>query len=439
MRVVGVRRFALEVQQINEPIFDTPLFLQSIGGSAARATGLGGASYPQFAATGALSLGPQIGKAPPAVEFDGSLTLALSTPWRWSASGVAKVDGFELAHGELTYTSGGLVSLTGSVEVSIRGYGLAAAITSQTFFEAAGNYNINATGQVKLGAFGTLTGQVVFSNKGFAACAPVTFGGSTFAIGWGVLADGTQQVLHDSCDLGAYTTTAAAAAVVPAGQPITVPGHRPGKLEVIAVQGGSAPPAVSVTAPGLSLAARAGASVRDDLGAIVPDSGTDVTYVLLGGAGAARYTLTSSNTTITSVHQAMSLPRVAVHGTIRLLSRGRRQLIFRQTPAPGQRLMIYEVGGGMADLLATSAHATGRIAYVPKAGLSAKRTLVGVTVGPSAQPARRPYSPATGSRTRPRRRSAQLRCAGDGSHGSAKRAQRATSWPLRWRTARPTP
>jgi hypothetical protein len=88
--------------------------------------------------------------------------------------------------------------------VTIRGYGFSAAIGPGTFFQVGGNYNIDATGTVTLGPLGSATGEVVFSNNGFAACATI----DGFAVGCGVLANGTQERFASTCNMGPYEATA---------------------------------------------------------------------------------------------------------------------------------------------------------------------------------------------------------------------------------------
>jgi hypothetical protein len=383
-----VRSFAISVQKINEPLFATGWLLQSIGGSATSATTAGGVAYSQFAGNIGVTFGPQTLKNPAALELDGSMTLALSNPWVLTAEGSATLYSFTLANAKVTYTQGGLIQLEGSVQASIKGYGFSAAVTQPTLFQAGGRYNITATGEVDLGSFGTLTGTVVFSDKGYAACAPITLGGSTWSIGWGVLADGTQTTLDDSCDMSQFTETATPSRAPAPGTALHVSLARDPGLRLLAVHGATAVPAVTLTGPnGLRIQSGMSRVVRSARGLAAPDSSTDTTYLLLPDTPAGRYTLLSSNTTITSVQTAPSLPPVSVQIGTRELRNGRRELTYQQTVTPGQSLDLYDQGtNGTGGLLLRTARARGTLLYTPQPGLGANRDILAITIAPSGQP-----------------------------------------------------
>ena len=380
--VIGccVRQFALAVQDINKEIPDTPLFLQTIGGSASSKTTPGGVSYPAFAGNVALTLGPQTGQTPPAVSFDGGLELDLSPQWTLTATGVATIDSFPLAHAKVMYTEGGTIQLEGGVDVTIRGYGFSAAIGPGTFFQVGGNYNIDATGTVTLGPLGSATGEVVFSNNGFAACATI----DGFAVGWGVLANGMQEPFASTCNMGPYEATASSVRARAAGAALRFSLGAHNGQRLIAVHGADAAPQVALTGPdGISLTGGAEASETRD-GLIVPDPTSDTTYVILGRSPAGSYSVTSTNTAITSVSIASSLPPVSVSVHTRSLRDGKRQLSYSQRTAPGQYLELLEQGSrGNDRLLLRTTRAQGQLIYTPRVGLGPTRTIRAITVANS--------------------------------------------------------
>lgn len=374
--VIGccIRQFALDVQDINKEIPDTPLFLQSIGGSASSQTTSGGVTYPAFAGDVALTLGPQTGEAPPAVGFDGGLELDLSPQWSLTATGKATVESFPLAKAKVKYTEGGTIELDGDVTVTIRGYGLSVAIKPGTFFQVGGNYNIDATGSVTLGALGSAEGEAVFSNNGYAACA--TFHG--LVLGWGVPANGTPEPFAGSCNMGPYEATESSARAAGAALHFSIGAHDGARL--IAVHGASAAPQLTLTGPGLSLVGGAGASETSS-GLIVPDPTDNTTYVILRRSPAGNYSVTARNTAITSVSVASSLPPVSVSVHTRSLPDGKRRLTYSQRTAPGQHLELFEQGTpGNDRLLVSTSRAHGQLTYRPAVGLGSARAIRAITV-----------------------------------------------------------
>ena len=374
--VIGccIRQFELDVQDINKEIPDTPLFLQTINGSAKPATTPGGISYPVFAGNVALTIGPQTGQAPPAVGFDGGLELDLSPQWSLTATGKATVESFPLANAKVKYTEGGTIELNGDVTVTIHGYGLSAAIVPGTFFQVGGNYNIDATGSVTLGSLGSAEGEAVFSNNGYAACATI----DGLVLGWGVPTNGTPEPFAGSCDMGPYEATESSAHAAGAALHFSLGAHHGQRL--IAVHGTSAAPQLTLTGPGLSLVGGAGANETPS-GLIVPDPTDNTTYVILRRSPAGNYSVTAQNTAITSVSIADSLPPVAVSVHTRSLPDGKRRLTYSQRTAPGQHLELFEQGTpGNDRLLLSTTRARGQLTYTPAVGLGSSRTIRAITI-----------------------------------------------------------
>jgi YVTN family beta-propeller protein len=291
-----IRQFAVTAQDLNEPIPGTPLFLQSIGGSAHSGKNPSGTFYPIIVGDAAVSIGPKVRRSPAAVQLAGSLTLALSEPWTLSVEGNATVASLPLIDGKATYTSEPPgVQLQGKIQATIRGYGLSAEITPKTFFQGTESFNVDAIGTVTLGELAA-QGEVVFSNNGFAACATINNPFASYSLGWGELADGTQTVFAGTCDMGPYSATMSSARARAAGTPFTLSLGAHHGPRLLAVHGAGAAPALTLAGPsGLSLDGVAGVS-QTPMGLVIPDPSRDTTFVILNRSPAGTYTLTSTRT-----------------------------------------------------------------------------------------------------------------------------------------------
>lgn len=153
------------------------------------------------------------------------------------------------------------------------------------------------------------------------------------------------------------------------------------RQHLIAVHGAGAAPQVALTGPdGISLTGGVEASETRN-GLIVPDPTSETTYVILGRSPAGNYSVTSTNTAITSVSIASSLPPVSVSVHTRSLPYGKRQLSYSQRTAPGQHLELLEQGSrGNDRLLLRTTRAHGQLIYTPRVGLGPTRTIRAITV-----------------------------------------------------------
>ncbi len=379
-----LRKLTYAVQNLNRPIGDTPLFLQKLGGEFSRETGTVAGrqqTYLKLAGVAGLSLGPTLPFIDqPAVTFDGTASLSWSDPWVLEASGQASLLQFPLEDGKVTYTSGVGAVLTGHVDETIAGYGLSAQITN-TFFAGRSQFNIEGTGLTNWPLLGSQATNVIFSNKGFAACSEMhgRFGDSAY--GWGVDSSGHLQVLAGMCDLGPYRVTSAAAHATAAGTPRDVMLAAHSGMRLLAVHGAGGAPNVTVTGPaGLHLVGGPNGT-RTATGIVIVDKAHATTYVLLPGGPAGRYTITSSDRTITGVGEADSLPPAHPRVTSRPAPGGRRVLSWSQHTAPGQQLELFEQGaGGTGRLLVTTVRARGHLTYAPQLGIGGKRSILAVTL-----------------------------------------------------------
>ncbi len=394
-----LRALSIGLQDINKPIPDTPLYLQSIGG-AVKAGGSATAPYVTVTGTAGVSVGPSFEDFPAIVALDGSLSLTLADPWKLTVAGKATVGSFPLANGAATYTEGKGVSLEGTIDASIEGYGFMAQVMPSTFFQGTTSFNIDALGTVEFGLLGSAQGEVVFSNHGLAACATVKTPVESFEVGWGELAGGTVQPFVGVCNMGPYSSTltehpALDARASAAGSAVRVPLGRHAGQRLVAVRGDGAAPEITIGGPhGFALAGGTAATEGRD-GLIIPDPSNDTTYVMLKGVAPGVYTVTSANTAITSVSTADSLPPVSISVRTRVLRGGKRRLTYAQRTAPGQQLELFEQGNGGSDrLLLQTSRAHGQLTYTPAVGLGTKRTIRAITIAnglPRADQTLAPY------------------------------------------------
>ena len=75
------------------------------------------------------------------------------------------------------------MTLDGSVQATIAGYGLSAAIRN-TFFQGRTQFNVEAAGDIVLPLLGSQHAEAIFSTKGFAACSEVHSPAGDYALGW---------------------------------------------------------------------------------------------------------------------------------------------------------------------------------------------------------------------------------------------------------------
>jgi YVTN family beta-propeller protein len=394
-----LRSLSIGLQDINKPIPDTPLYLQSIGG-AVQAGGAATVPYVTVTGTAGVSVGPSFEDFPAIVALDGSLSLTLADPWKLTVAGKATVGSFPLVNGKATYTEGEGVSLEGSIDATIEGYGFMAQVTPSTFFQGTTSFNIDALGTVELGLLGSAQGEVVFSNHGLAACATIKTPFETYEAGWGELAGGTVQPFVGTCNMGPYSSTlteppAMGARTSAAGGAVRLPLTSHAGQRLVAVRGEGAAPELTIRGPhGFALAGGTAASEGRD-GLIIPDPNNDTTYVMLKGVAAGVYTVTSSNTTIASISTADSLPPVSVVVKTRMLPGGKRRLTYAQRTAPGQQLELFEQGKAGSDrLLLRTSRAHGQLTYTPAVGFGAKRAIRAITLAhglPRADQTLAPY------------------------------------------------
>ena len=230
-----VTKLALEASELQKPIAEG-LFLQRLGGSFSSCVGTDKQVGGQLTASAGVSVGPRV-KIPPILDgepisLDGTATLSLCEPESVNITGAGKIVEVPIGNVRAKYVwSTGRIDLTGNLGYSVGGFGFQASVTNAFVDVPHDTWNVAATGQLRLPYItgGVLNGEgdVVLSSNGLAAC----FGspGARYGIAkhWGE----DLQTFSNSCDVGPYSASAAAARAASA-ESFSVRPHE--RLKVIA-------------------------------------------------------------------------------------------------------------------------------------------------------------------------------------------------------------
>ncbi len=316
-----VTKLALEASELQKPIAEG-LFLQRLGGSFSSCVGTDKQVGGQLTASAGVSVGPRV-KIPPILDgepisLDGTATLSLCEPESVNITGAGKIVEVPIGNVRAKYVwSTGRIDLTGNLGYSVGGFGFQASVTNAFVDVPHDTWNVAATGQLRLPYItgGVLNGEgdVVLSSNGLAAC----FGspGARYGIAkhWGE----DLQTFSNSCDLGPYSASAAAARAASA-ESFSVRPHE--RLKVIAVHGAGAPPKVSLNGPaGEQITAPAdGSGLRTSRALLIQDPTTNTTYVVLFSPSAGQWSVTPEPGTPApeSIRTADALPAVRVKAHI---------------------------------------------------------------------------------------------------------------------------
>ena len=374
----------LEVDGLNKPIPDTPLFLQKVGGDLL--------FQPRFGFTLLIggSLGPRVrgkllmdidgtmqggelvsdctaGRDPSKLEFTAKLTpLAVL-----EANGLAKAD---LTFRTCLYTGTvPAMELTGKAKIDFLG-GVLGYEGSQTGFITTGGANLEGSVKLRIPALPDLNGQAIISTTGIAACADLTF----FEGGFGYAFGGSQPpAAFSGCDLAPFRVTASAAALlartavatrVPAGLPHAA----------FAARSRTGAPRVKVTGPGgfKVTSPRGGRALRSRRVVIVPVKHENTTYVIVNDPrpGSWKVESVERGKPLTRVAFASGLDKPKVK--VKLRKSGRRMVLtYTLRAMPGQKVTFSERGGGVARTIGRARGRKGKLTFTPTGGTPRRRTI----------------------------------------------------------------
>jgi hypothetical protein len=372
----------------------------------------------------ALGAGPSLPKLGQLVRLAGTVDFTAGTPSELRLRGRSRIGP---ATGTASYTtsSTGRQTFDGTAAVDLRpDIGVSAGVKGviqQSWFVVQGAARARVLNV-------SLQGDGLFSNVGLAACVPVkppTKSTAAFRVGFGFrFADERLDLMAGSCDVAPWSPIplggkAGSSARAAQGAPVTAFDLRdalPGM--VLAIEGASAPPSVTVTGPG-GMRATTPAGGGESGGVLfLRDEATNTTYVAVAAPRAGRWTLTlePGSSPVAAVRRGDGLPAPRVKA--RVTGKGhRRTLHWTIRAIPGQVVRFAEEGRGAAAAIATSRKARGSARFAPADGPAGRRSIVAVveqagmarqriTAGRYTAPA--PQRPAKPKRLALRRRGSTL-------------------------------
>jgi len=372
-----LRKIGLQQSNLNRHI-GRGVFLQRYGGTF-ECVSEGGDLLLKLAGNGGVSAGPRIAIGSfetEAISIDGTATLSLPITggdFSFEIEGIGKVVEFPVTQQKITYKPPATVGLTGTLDLTIGGYG--GVFTYGQSFVSPTAFNIEATGTAQISGFVTAA-EAVFSSTGFAVCA----GPAGLRVGFGRAWGASLQGFSGVCDVGPFRTAATARAAQGGVHRFTVGAERP--LTVLAAKGRGAPPKVVVAGPGgVKVQTPAGPqalSTKDVI--VVQDDGADTTFVVLRRPAAGDWSISTvdGSSVLAGVRLARGLPPLRL--TAKVSGRGsRRVLDWKATGLGGQRLQFVERSGRAAALLTTTRKSSGRLRFTPDPALGANRTIQAVS------------------------------------------------------------
>jgi len=376
-------RAGLTVDGLNQPIPDTPLFLQRLDGDLALSpfgfkVGAGATLGPRVKGKQLFTLDGTIGS--------GSLITALDCPGGtdpFKLEGKAKLAPLEdierrgIAKVEITASTCGYVGERFGQEMTLAGKvdffgGAVGYESSQSGFVGTAGANLEGSATVRLPLLPDLAGKAVVSTTGIAACGSLNF----LQAGWGFRWGDARPEPFTGCDLSPYRAFASAAATAAATTRAVHVGRGLPHL-ALALSSAAGAPRVTVNGPGgVVLRTPVGRALRTRHAIIVPFLANHTTYVLIDNPRAGTWRVRSDRA-ITRARLAHGLPRPKV--TARVRKRGRsRVLVYTVKPVAGQRVRFAERGRGLDHDLGAGRGRRGTLTLHLRAGAPARRTIVAV-------------------------------------------------------------
>ena len=378
---------------IDKEIPDTPFFLQKIDGDLVFKPDFG------VSATVGVTFGPRVEGKQVAV-LEGNLTSGVLVSSSDCPNGLDpfKIEGkLKLAKLDFTDT---LVKLEGTERTCtysgpIKGADASAKITAEfggstgitdmgveattSGFIGQTGFNQEGTATLKLPLVPAITGSMIFSNQGIAACGKFN---AAFQGGIGYRWGASPPSLFSGCDLSPFRTTALPAGdgrarTAAASQALSVPNGLP--VAAFSASAAGRAPRIRVSGPrGESFRSPATGATINDRVVIIPDAAQDTTYVVVTRPSAGRWTVHSLDSAVrlTRVAVANGLPRP--HITARLLRHKRKlTLVYRVRPIPGQQVTFTERGaGGVFRTIGRARGARGTLTFNPTVGFERARKIV---------------------------------------------------------------
>jgi hypothetical protein len=285
-----------------------------------------------------------------------------------------------LAGGYVMYIFPDYLAAGGSIQFDpFNGWLVFSSTISGQFAVGSGEFDLEATGEIKALKVVDLKGDAVLSNAGIGGCGTVNVFGFNVSAGagykWGDSIPGGINLMIGSCDLGPYKVTVQPAHDAAVGYSLQLPGGLPS--ETIKLQGSGGPPEVTITGPGgVSATSRGQTPIYSKPFVIYPVPAENTTYVGILSPAAGRYTIApqAGSPPIAQLLHADGL-RPTVRGHV-LTRGGRRVLLFAASRGAGQRVLFFERAGQVFRAIGSSTAGRGTLAFTPAPGPAGTRQVV---------------------------------------------------------------
>ena len=306
-----------------------------------------------------------------------SLTLPASGPAILRAQGKVRVVGIPIGGGAMQYSTDGILRFGGFVSFDLGPAGIFGGIKESdgVIDLTSGAFNAQGSATVSLAGTPLLSGGVLASSKGIAACG--SFSGIFLdefvdvSAGVGYTWGAALPDLFAGCDLSGYKVKIAAASAgaraAQAPGAFTVTGNQ--RVAAVRITGAGGPPSVLITGPdGRRITTPSGGPPTRGAGFIAfADPRSVTTYVLLARPPAGTWTVAaqpgSPPVTRIATARGLAAPRVRA----RVGGRGRaRTLRYRVRVISGQRVTFTErTSGGVTRVIGMARGATGTLRFRP--------------------------------------------------------------------------
>lgn len=335
-----------------------------------------------------IGAGPPLSKTGPerVVRVDGDLTVTLpeNAPVTIRGDGVGSVMGIPIARAYLQYVTDGHISAGGGVKYSFGPFSAEGGFDGWFYDEA---FNLEGHAEVCAGV--CLGGRVVFSSKGFAACAHALVADVGAGITWGsdlalsLINPGYLlshlDVMPVGCDVGDYRAVAARAAQATGERSVTFKDGLPSG--VVGVIGRDGPPQVALVGPdGTRVEPQPNVPVNTAKAFAFQSLKDRLTWfdVKAPKAGVWKLVPAAGSTPITELRQADGLADPKVTATVTKGKGRQRVLTYKIAPIPGQTVAFAEqrsgsIGAAIADVKNKT---KGAVAFTPTAGPGGRRTII---------------------------------------------------------------
>lgn len=304
-----------------------------------------------------------------------SLTLPGSGPSVLRAQGKVKVAGIPIGSGAVQYSTDGILRFGALVSMTLGPAGISGGIKEAdgAIDLSSGAFNAQGTASVSLADMPLLSGSVLASSKGIAACGSFsgTFLGDfvDVAAGVGYIWGASTPDLFGGCDLSGYEVvlTSAAARAVRSTDGFTVNSGQ--RVAAVRVHGNGGAPMVVLTGPdGRQVTTPdAGPPVKGPGFIAFADAASSTTYVLLSRPPAGRWTVATrpGSPAVSRIATARGLPAVRVSATVG--GRGRSRTVrYRVRTIDGQRVTLIErTSDGAQHVLGAAVGSAGTLRFRP--------------------------------------------------------------------------